>query len=57
MHAMVVTRSMETESRGGIGNFGIVGCHLYFIALKGFIVVMDISVVIICLDVTCHLPQ
>ena len=57
IHAMVVTRSMETESRGGIGNFASIGCQFYIIGSKVTGVVIYASTTIICLDITFRLPQ
>ena len=57
LHGVIDTRTMETESRGGIGNFGTMGCQFYIIGLKVSNVVMHASIVIICLDVTFSLPQ
>ena len=57
IHAMVVTRSIETESRGGIGNFGSIGCQFYIIGSKVTGVVIYSCTGIICLDITFRLPQ
>ena len=57
VRAMIDTRSMETEFRGGIGNFGTVGCQFYIIGSHVSAVVISASIVIICLDITFSLPQ
>ena len=57
IRAMVITREMETESRGGMPNFGTVGCHLYYIGLGMSICLSNAAIVIICLDATFDLPQ
>lgn len=57
VRTMVFTREMETESRGGIGNFGTVGCHLYFIGYMVSSIVFNAAFVTICLDTTFTLPQ
>ena len=57
IRAMVVTRDIETESRGGMQNFGPLGCHFYYIGLGISICVSNTAIVIICLDATFDLPQ
>ena len=57
VRAMIDTRSMETEFRGGIGNFGTIGCQFYIIGSQVSAVVIHASIVIICLDITFSLSQ
>ena len=57
IRAMVFTREIERESRGGHGNFGTVGCHFYFIGYSLSATVFIAAFVVICLDTTFSLPQ
>ena len=54
---VVVSRDIETVSRGGIGNFGTLGCHLYSMERFSSGCAANVAIAIICLDVTFSLPQ
>ena len=54
---ITIAKTIETEFRGGIGNFGTIGCHLYFIALIFFRYVINASIITVFLDSTFNLPQ
>ena len=57
IRAMIVTRDIEIEFRGGLGNFGTTGCFFYHIGsmLSGFVI--NASTLTIFLDCTFNLPQ
>ena len=57
VRAMLFTREMERESRGGSGNFGTVGCHFYLIGYAASAFVFNAAFVILCLDTTFGLPE
>ena len=57
IRAMAVTRDTEAESRGGMQNFGPLGCHFYYTGLGISICVSNAAIVIICLDATFDLSQ
>ena len=54
---VVVSREIETVSRGGIGNFGTLGCHVYLIGMFSALCAANVAIAIICLDVSFSLPQ
>ena len=57
LHDVILAKEMESEARGGVGNFGTVGCNFYYFAytLSGFVI--HVAIIIICIDTTFSLPQ
>ena len=53
----VVVRDIESDSRGGIENFGTVGCHVYHNGYNVSEAVINAAILIICLDTTFSFPQ
>ena len=57
LHDVILAREMESEARGGVGNFGTVGCNFYYFAytVSGFVI--HATIIIICIDTTFSLPR
>ena len=57
LHDVILAKEMESEARGGVGNFGTVGCNFYYFAytVSGFVI--HVAIIIICIDTTFSLPQ
>ena len=57
IRALIVTRDIEIEFRGGIGNFGTVGCFFYHVGSIWSAFVINASILTIFVDCTFNLPQ
>ena len=57
LHDVILAKEMESEARGGVGNFGTVGCNFYYFAYTLSGLVIHVAIIIICIDTTFSLPQ
>ena len=57
LHDVLLAKEMESEARGGVGNYGTVGCNFYYFAYTASGFVIHAAIIIICIDTTFSLPQ